>query len=55
MTDTYAMDLRAFPREPVEVKEVEAMPSKTLQLWHERLGHQDNHNVLKVLDGWKST
>jgi len=32
MTDAHAMDLRVFPRKPVEVNI--ATVSETLQLWH---------------------
>jgi hypothetical protein len=42
------MDLRVFPREPVEVNI--AMASETLQLWHDYLGQQVNHHVRKVLE-----
>jgi len=43
ITDSYAMDLRVFPRESVEVNI--AVISETLQLWHDYLGHQVNHHV----------
>jgi len=48
MMDTYAVDLRIVPREPVEVNIATA--PETIQLWHERLGHHDEHHVQKVLE-----
>jgi hypothetical protein len=36
------------PRNLAEVNV--ATTSETLQFWHERLGHQDNRHVLKVLE-----
>ena len=42
--DAYAMDMHiVIPREPAEVNI--ALASETLQLWHERLGHQEKHHV----------
>ena len=44
MMDAYATDLWVVvPREPAEFNIATA--SETLQLWHERLGHQDKHHV----------
>jgi hypothetical protein len=49
MTDAYAMDMGVVvPTEPAEVKI--ATSSETLQPGHERLGHQDERHVRKVLE-----
>ena len=48
-TDAYALDMHVVvPREPAEVKIATA--SEALQLGHERLGHQDERHVRKVLE-----
>jgi hypothetical protein len=49
MTDSYAMDIRVIvPREPAKINIATA--SKSLQLWNERLIHQDKRHAQKVLE-----
>jgi hypothetical protein len=48
INDLYVLALRVcIPQHAAEV--YLAMQTETLQLWHERLGHQNKHHIMKVL------
>jgi hypothetical protein len=50
MMSAYCMDIHVLvPREPAEFPITTALES--LQVWHERLGHQDKRHVRKLLEG----